>query len=238
MVKKRPSPGKCVHCLSEDVERTWDHVFPRAWYPETTPADLYKWQIPSCNRCNRELGKIEEDLLFRLGLCVNPIPETADIIKKAQRSYKPEFAKNERDRAARAARMARLQNEMIDGPNIQRSAIYPGLGERWGRPPTQGLGILVPANGFRRLTEKIVRGLYFLEDKKFIEPPYVIEFYALTDDAALPIKEQLDRFGEEYTRGPGILIRRAVALDDSMSAIFEIVVWAQFKMYASVRTKV
>jgi hypothetical protein len=222
----------------EDVERTWDHVFPRAWYPETTPADLYKWQIPSCNRCNRELGKIEEDLLFRLGLCVNPTPETAGIIKKAQRSYKPEFAKNERDRAARATRMARIQNEMIDGPNIQRSAIYPGLGERWGRPPTQGLGILARANGFRRLTEKIVRGIYFLEDEKFIEPPYFIEFYALTDDGALPVKEQLDRFGKEYTRGPGILIRRAVALDDSMSAIFEIVVWAQFKMYASVRTKV
>jgi hypothetical protein len=222
----------------EDVERTWDHVFPRAWYPETTPADLYKWQIPSCNRCNRELGKIEEDLLFRLGLCVNPTPETAGIIKKAQRSYKPEFAKNERDRAARATRMARIQNEMIDGPNIQRSAIYPGLGERWGRPPTQGLGILARANGFRRLTEKIVRGIYFLEDEKFIEPPYFIEFYALTDDGALPVKEQLDLFGKEYTRGPGILIRRAVALDDSMSAIFEIVVWAQFKMYASVRTKV
>jgi hypothetical protein len=222
----------------EDVERTWDHVFPRAWYPETTPADLYKWQIPSCNRCNRELGKIEEDLLFRLGLCVNPTPETAGIIKKAQRSYTPEFAKNERDRAARATRMARIQNEMIDGPNIQRSAIYPGLGERWGRPPTQGLGILARANGFRRLTEKIVRGIYFLEDEKFIEPPYFIEFYALTDDGALPVKEQLDRFGKEYTRGPGILIRRAVALDDSMSAIFEIVVWAQFKMYASVRTKV
>jgi hypothetical protein len=66
--------------------------------------------------------------------------------------------------------------------------------ERWGRPPTQGLGILVPANGFRRLTEKIVRGIYFLEDKKFIEPPYFIEFYALTDDGALPIREQLDPY--------------------------------------------
>src|ERR1700730_10477190 len=165
MAKKTPSPGKCDHCPSEDIEPTSDHVFACAWYPETTPADLYKWQIPSCNPCNRELGKIEEDLLFRLGLCVDPFaPETAGIVQKAQRSYKPEFAKNEQDRTARESRKRRLLAEVIDGPNIPRSEVYPGLGERWGRPPTQGLGIPVPANSFRRLTEKVVRGIYFLED--------------------------------------------------------------------------
>jgi hypothetical protein len=200
MAKRKPPPGKCVHCLEENVELTWDHVFPLAWYPKTTPADLYKWRIPSCYRCNGELGKIEEDLLFRLGLCIEPTPETAGIVAKAQRSYKPEFARNERDRAARAARMARL-SELVDGPDIQRSAVYPGLGERWGRPATQGLGIRVPANSMRRLTEKIVRGVYFLEGQKFVEPPYVIHFYALKDEGAAPIQEILARFG------PGVLPR-------------------------------
>jgi hypothetical protein len=50
-------------------------------------SDLYKWRIPSCYRCNGELGKIEENLLFRLGLCIEPTPETAGIVAKAQRSY-------------------------------------------------------------------------------------------------------------------------------------------------------
>ena len=79
---KRPPPGKCVHCLSDKVERTWDHVFPQAWYPDTTPAHLYKWQIPACLRCNKEYGEMEDDLLFRLALCIDPeIPETSGIVQ-------------------------------------------------------------------------------------------------------------------------------------------------------------
>ena len=232
---KRPSPGKCVHCLSDNVDRTWDHVFPRAWYPDTTPPDLYKWQIPSCHPCNREYGTMEEDLLFRLALCVDPhAPETAGIVEKALRSMKPEFAKDERDRAARAARAARLRSELLDGPEIPQSAVYPGLGERWGRPPTQGLGVRVPADSLRRLTEKIVRGIFFLEDNTFIEADHTIDFCALAEDGAGPIKDVLNRFGREYAREPGIVVRRAVAEDQPMGAVFEIDIWAQFKMYASV----
>lgn len=233
---KRPSSGKCVHCLIDNVNRTWDHVFPRAWYPDTTPPDLYKWQIPSCLPCNNDYGSIEEDLLFRLALCVDPhIPETAGIVQKALRSMKPEFAKDERDRAARGARAERLNSELINGPEIPRSAVYPGLGERWGRPATQGLGIPVPANSLRRLTEKIVRGIFFLEDNVFIEANHSIEFYALTEEGAEPIKKLLDCFGREYARGPGIVVRRAVTEDQPMGALFEIDIWSQFKMYASVR---
>jgi hypothetical protein len=31
------------------------------------------------------------------------------------------------------------------------------------------------ADSFRRLTEKIVRGIVYIEDKKIIEPPYAVE---------------------------------------------------------------
>src|SRR4051812_3199374 len=74
---------------ADNVDRTWDHVFPRAWYPDTTAPDVYKWQIPS-HPCNRDYGAMEEDLLFRLALCVDPhVPETAGIVQKALRSMKP-----------------------------------------------------------------------------------------------------------------------------------------------------
>jgi len=178
---------------------------------------------------------MEEDLLFRLALCVDPhVPETAGIVQKALRSMKPEFAKDVRDRTARAARAARLHSELLDGPQIPRSAVYPGLGERWGRPTTQGLGVRVPADSLRRLTEKIVRGVFFLEDKAFIEADHTIDFYALTEEGAGPIRELLDRFGREYAREPGIVVRRAVAEDQPKGALFEIDIWGQFKMYATV----
>jgi hypothetical protein len=33
-----------------------------------------------------------------------------------------------------------------------------------------------------RITEKIVRGIYYIEDSIFIEPPYEITFYALPEN--------------------------------------------------------
>jgi hypothetical protein len=221
--------------LADNVDRTWDHVFPRSWYPETTLSDLYKWQIPSCKRCNSEYGQMEEDLLFRLALCVDPkASATAGIVEKALRSMKPEFAKDERDKAARAARAAQLRRELLHGPNIPRSAVYPGLGERWGRSTNEGIGVRVPAESLRRLTEKIVRGIYYLEDQMFIEPPYVIDFYALDDEGAEPLRTLLKRFAQNYAREPGIEVRRAMPEDAPMNSIFEINIWGQFKMHAVV----
>ena len=69
---KRPEPGKCIHCLVEFEKLNWDHVFPESWYPDTTPNDLYKWKIPSCIKCNDDYGRIEKDLMIRIGLCLNP----------------------------------------------------------------------------------------------------------------------------------------------------------------------
>ena len=234
--RSRPSPGKCVHCLSNDVARTWDHVFPKSWYPETTPPNLYKWQIPSCLTCNQEYGVLEADLLLRFGMCIDPqLPAAAGILEKIRKFYKPEFAKDERDGRARAALKKKLLKELIPGSEIRKDAVYPGMGERWRRSDDEAAGIRISADNIHRLTEKIVRGIYFIEDGKFVELPYVIEFHALTENGAAGFKELLDRFGSKYDRGPGIVVRRAVTPDDNMSSVFEIVIWDQVKMYASVR---
>ena len=44
----------CVYCLKLFEELTSDHVFPKSWYPETTPENLEKWQMPACVECNQE----------------------------------------------------------------------------------------------------------------------------------------------------------------------------------------
>jgi len=54
------------------VSRTWDHVFPRSWYPDNTPKDLEKWQVPACQPCNANYGKLENQLMILLGMCVDP----------------------------------------------------------------------------------------------------------------------------------------------------------------------
>src|SRR6266540_4450561 len=69
---KPPPPGPCVHCCRLVDELTWDHVFPKAWYPDDTPENLEKWKIPACRRCNVEYGELEQDLLLRLGMSIGP----------------------------------------------------------------------------------------------------------------------------------------------------------------------
>jgi hypothetical protein len=178
---------------------------------------------------------MEDDMLLRLALTVDPkVPETSGIVEKALRSLKPEAGKNERDMSARASRAARLGAQLVDGPAIPLQSVYPGLGERWGRATGSGIGIPIPANSFRRLTEKIVRGIYYLEYEMFIESPYLIQFYALSDDGAQPIKALIEQHGREYAREPGIVVRLAIAEDEPMSSLVEISIWGQFNMYASV----
>jgi hypothetical protein len=234
-VAKRPTPGKCVHCLKDPVERNWDHVFPESWYPESSPKDQYKWQIPSCIPCNTALGKIEDKFLRLVALCLEPDdPASRSIVQKALRAHRPSAGRNERDRGARAALRQRTLNEALEGTAIPEEGIFPGLGERWDRPQKDQVAMLIPADSFRRLTEKIVRGIFYVVDGKFIEPPFVIEFFALDPSVGKSIREVIDKFGTTYAREPGIVVRRAVAPEDGTSSFFEIEFWRQFKTYASV----
>jgi len=46
---KKSSNTRCVHCLEYFEELTSDHVLPKAWYPDDTPDNLEKWQVPACS---------------------------------------------------------------------------------------------------------------------------------------------------------------------------------------------
>lgn len=232
---RRPKPGKCVHCLRDPVVRNWDHVFPESWYPDTTPPNLYKWQIPSCVPCNSELGKIEDEFFVLVALCLDPKSDASrSIVEKAFRAMNPDAATSPADRRARAALARRVKKHLYEGSDIPKTGIYPTLGEKWGRRPGSGIAVRIPAESFRRLTEKIVRGIFFIEDKKFIESPFQISFFALDDEGARPARELLDRAGITYAREPGIIVQRAVVPEDGISSIFEVEFWGQFKTHAAV----
>jgi hypothetical protein len=235
---KRPKPGKCVHCLDDPVVRDWDHVFPLSWYPDTTSSNLYKWQIPSCIPCNRALGAVEEDFLRRAALCLDPADSaSASVVRKALRSMRPSAAKNERDRKVRARLRQRMLDGVLEGDAIPNEGIYPGMGEKWDRPRNEQVAVLIPADSFRRITEKIVRGIFYVEDEKFIEPPFSVEFFVLDTVVGRTIRSMIDEYGRTYAREPGIVVCRAVAVDDRTSSLFEIEFWKQFKTYASVQAR-
>jgi len=195
---------------------------------------MAKWKIPSCYKCNTEYGALEEDLWRRLACCVDPNAAAASgIYPKVLRSMDARHASNPNESHSRIVKRNKLLAEMRHGDEIPQDGIYPGLGERWNRQRVDQIAITIPANSFRRLTEKIVRGVYFIEDKRFIESPYAINFYAVEDEGAAEIKGLLNRFATEFARGPGILINRAVTPEDGVSAIISIEVWGAVKMYAT-----
>jgi len=232
---RQPGPGICVHCLRDVPKRNWDHVFPQGWYPDTTPENLEKWKIPSCKSCNDEYGRMEEELGIILSACVNPKSARASgIWEKTLRALDPSHGRNEKDRRIRERKRQKLLGTMLTGDEIPGEGIYPGLGERWGRPRNEQAALLVPARYLRKLAEKIVKGLVFLEDGKLVDADTEIEHHVVSKEGAGPIEELLRKFGNKHSRGPGIEVVRAVTPDDGISAFYKISVWGEFVMYVSV----
>jgi hypothetical protein len=235
MTKKKLGPGRCVHCLNVVEERNSDHVFPESWYPDSTLPDLEKWQIPSCISCNSEYGKLEQDFFIKVGLCLDPNdPASASIVKKALRSLKPAAARNSRDAQHRLSKGKRILAQALQGNQIPDHGVFPGLGDRWAETLGERTAILIPKKSIERITEKIVRGIFFVEDGIFLELPYTIDFYVLPEHGITPWTDALNRWGIVYAREPGIVVRRAVAHEDRICSLFEITLWKQFKTYASV----
>jgi len=150
------------------------------------------------------------------------------------RSLKASAGRDERDAAMRAARGKKIMGEMLRGEKIPPESVLPGMGNRWNVPVEEQVGVLVPADGLKAITEKLVRGLVYREDKALIEPPYKIDFFVVGEDGAKECVALLDRFGKVHAREPGIVIRRAVVEGDKSTALFEINFWQQFKTYATV----
>ena len=111
---RRRRPGKCVHCLMWVKELTDDHVFPKSWYPLSTPKNLAKWKIPDCSPCNGKHGRNENELLLRLGKHFDPgEPEFGDIADKSMRATDPGFARDTRDAHFRTRMRVQLRRELF-----------------------------------------------------------------------------------------------------------------------------
>ena len=59
----------------------------------------------------------------------------------------------------------------------------------------------------------------------------------MNEAGAAEFRAALDRFGATHERLPGMKVRRAVIPEDRVSAIFEIEIWGQLKLYATVTPK-
>jgi hypothetical protein len=221
-----------VHCLRE-AERTWDHLFPVSWYPDSTPDNLERWKFPSCLECNGSYGRLEDDLLLRFGLCVDPATaEASGISERVRRSFDPSAARDDSDRAAREARLRKVVAEIEFAKSIpfQAENVLPGFGPRYGAEPTP---ITLDRRDIHRYCEKVARGLTYLRQGLFLDSP-VFDFFE--DPGRGEVMEQLlVRFGEQFDRGPGVQVRYAPASDRPLTSLWSIVLWGTFRVWGAVR---
>jgi hypothetical protein len=230
--------GRCVHCLEYKSELTWDHVPPESWYPNNTPNDLEKWKVPSCDKCNKLYGKIEEELLLKFGLCIDPRnPRSAGIPYKALRALKAEYGKNEKDVNARRMKKEKILKEAKYGDDIPKKGIYPGF-EFKGNKNDEKIGVLIRKNHLEKIAEKIVRGIAYIVDGKYIEKPYHIDFFAHNPTV---LKDFLANVHpgpwDVFERPPGFAVLRALAVEDMVSGIYLIDIWGQFYCSAFVNDR-
>lgn len=226
---------RCVHCLKQITDFTWDHIFPKGWYPYTTPHNIEKWKVPSCNKCNNEYSRIEEELLIRFGLCINPDnPRGAGIADKALRALNPQYAKSPKDGKIRRNKFKKILSEARYGKDVPEKGIYPNF-EFKGTDEKEKIGLLIRKSHLKKFTEKIVRGITYLQDKKYIDAPYYIQFYVHNRDSIRYLLEHIHPGPWElFVRGPGMAVLRAIAIDDNTSGIYLIDIWGQLYLVALV----
>jgi hypothetical protein len=215
-----------------------DHVFPEAWYPDSTPPNLEKWKVPSCEPCNSTYGALEDDLLRRLGLCLGPDElAAAGIPGKALRSIRPQHAKNDRDKRVRAAIRDRLRKEVTISDEPPEEGVFPNFGPRPGIAYDKYLTVPVPADSLVKLGRKIVRGLTYILESKLLPDDGVIGIHFVDDREFTDLLAQIRASGKTYHRGPGIVVERAVSADDAAMSLWHITIFGRVNIWASVNVK-
>ena len=191
--------------------------------------------MPSCNECNKKYGKIEEELLLKFGLCVMPFSyESFGIAEKTLRALNPNKGKNNRDIKFRQKKREKIIREAIDPTTVPITSIFPNFGFYEGIEANNQLAVLVPEKGLKAIGKKLIRGITWIDNKKYIERKYEIGIYFFHEQDAGHFKEPLKRFGKKYSLGPGICITRAMAHEDHICGLYSLEIWGQFKMYGVV----
>jgi hypothetical protein len=234
----KAAPGaRCLHCLQLIEHKSEDHVFPSSWYPETTPSQVQRWKVPSCKKCNNALGKIEKELLLRLGLCIDPAKaEASGISARVLRSFGLGNAgQTAREKELRRKTMERLLREIV--PYYDSRKMYsplPGLGLHAGFHPAEQLVIPVSSEMLTRVAQKVVRGCEFKLAGRYVEVPYSIRVYFVEKSPEL---EPLYRQGSETHLGPGFELNRMQSPEGPIPVLYRALIWGTIPFHAAIDEK-
>jgi hypothetical protein len=228
---------KCVHCLEIGKEETKDHVFPASWYPNTTPASVQRWTVPSCPRCNGTFGLLEKELFIRLAICVDPSKAGASGISGAVlRSFGVGVQNlDPKEKACRTALREKVLADTMPMSDIGPVPLLPDLGPHAGFPLDQQRAVSISEKLLKEVCGKILRGCeYKLNNKKFIEKPYVLRIYFAHDEKISDVTAFV-KMAQPTALGPGFEVRRVgCPPEDGYAVLYRVILWDTFKIYGSI----
>lgn len=237
-MKRKPSSGQCIYCLKQVDDLTWDHVFPKSWYPKATDRDLEKWTVPACVDCNSRYGKNEKELIEKIGLCISPKdPTYGGIGRKAQRAISPNHGHNEKDARHRLLKRKKIKDEALFFLEVPSYGILPGFGPQKNidRPLAT---VKISEKSIKLLGYKLIRGLTFVLDKRVIKQDYKIEIFIPDERKIRDLIREMERLGTKYYRGPGFEFTRAVAADNEFAQLFMIKILGRLRIHAAIYPRI
>ena len=231
--------GQCVYCLKvlPDRELTEDHVIARAWYPLTTPENVPKWKVPSCEGCNNAFSKPEQEMLVRFGLCLDrENPAAAGIVQKALDSIDPNKADNEKEKTARLRMREKILGETHIVSQYPKTGVLPSFWHNW------ELGsrtiVEVPPEELELLIQKWTKGLHYCIAKRYLGPNSDIDVIHLEDEAEGLLFKEINPFASKHIKGPGVRVMTVHGTNGSETiTMYQFVMWDQYKVWTSVHER-
>lgn len=237
MPKTRPSPGRCIHCLKDFVLLTWDHVLPDSWSPKGGD-EIEKWQAPACKQCNKDLGRLEQNVLTKLGLCFDPKDiGVLGLLQKVLRSLNPAAGRDERDRQHRAKKLAKVLGNIKVMSELPKQGIFPNFGPNPTVEYPDYAAVQISEDEVSKISEKIIRGIAYIADKSFIEDTHEIKTFVLEEPNAAEIRQLIEEGGVVFDQRPGLVVTRRLVDNEKVSGLYRIEIWGRFRMYVSVMQK-
>jgi len=178
---------------------------------------------------------MEKELFVRMALCVDPRKDAAaGISKRAIRSFLAGSGLSGGEKRHRKALQQKIFRDAKPFANDVLPYVLPGLGPHPGLPASQQLQITIPEKLVHAVAKKIVRGCeYWLANGRIIEPPYEIETFHVPPEEIPEVLQMFANFGPVHL-GPGFRVRRAAPVDDPLAALYEVVAWSSWTVYAAV----
>jgi hypothetical protein len=240
MARTRGRPGICAYCGEHAAALEDEHVFPNSWYPSSTPTGAARIKVPSCPKCNRDAGQLEERLQRSWAACIDlNNPAAIGIWDRVHRSLRAEDAHNERDAKARAGNRKKLLAAIQPIP-IEQEGRFPGFAAQDPSFMLQSSGsVVVAANAISiearhvaSITEKFVRGLHFATHGSPVPTSVKIDTYVVHERAW---SEMLNSLESSTPQGvpPGFVFWHRMAKENPMFAVWYFVIWGQIFLQAS-----